>query len=212
MALIFADPVNDPKLAREIYDKNSLEQIRLYNFGSLLNLGTRLDALYPLPHVMALLREANFGEGDDELTLKFDLAYFQQLMNDTNTFKALMTFMAETQEDKDVVVICNYNERNFQPVVESLMKMVQERYGISAYVVNVLEDLEAIDRTTGLTDNEKEKLVNFITDCGRFAQITGNPIITAKQMETEIASVNLDTEAILENAKDELEQKLNQPN
>ena len=207
MSLIFADPFRDPILTQYIVDKFKIDQIKLYNFGSIINAGIRLDALYPQPNVMVLLKEAKFGEGDDELTLRFDTAYMQQLLNDTDSFKTLMKFMVETQEDKDIIILCNYNERNFQPVVESLIKFIQERYGINSYVVSVFEDMDGIEKLA-INHESMKQLNNFIMDCGRYANLIENPLITAQQIEKAVQDANLDAEAILENQKDELEERL----
>ena len=211
MALIFADPSKDRDLTKHIMDKLETEQIKLYNFGSIISLGVRLDALYPQPNVMAFLKEADFGEGDDELSLRFDTAYMQQLLTNENSFKALMMFLTETQEEKDVIVLCNYNEHNFQPVVESLIKFIQERYGINSYVVSTIEDIEVIEKDFDHHNiSVSEQMSNFVTDCSKYAKLIGSPIITASQNKKAIQDANLDTEAILENQKDELEERLSQ--
>ena len=105
MSLIFADPTKDPRLVKHILDKFETEQIKLYNFGSILNIGTRLDKLYPEPNVMAILKEADFGNGDYELSLRFDRYYMQQLLSNEESFKQLMLFMTETQDDNDLYII-----------------------------------------------------------------------------------------------------------
>ena len=204
MSLIFADPSRDNILTKYIIDKNDTDKIKLYNFGSIIGLGTRLDALYPQPNVMALLKAADFGEGDDELSLRFDKAYMYQILNSDDSFKALMTFMVETQEEKDIIILCNYNEPNFQPVIESLIKFIQERYGINSYIVSAIEDIEYIEKIP-IEHDSTAQLSNFITDCGKYARLIDSPIITSVKRERAVRDTNLDTEAILENSKDELE-------
>lgn len=209
MSLIFVDPSKDMKLTAHIMGKLETNQIKLYNFGSIINLGINLNALYPDKNVISLLKAADFGEGDDELTLRFDSAYMQQILSNKDSFKALMMFMAETQEEEDVVILCNYNEHNFQPIVESLIKFIQERYGINSYVVSAIEDMEGIEKIPINHDN-LDQLSNFITDLSTYSSLIGTPLVTASQKNKAIQDANLDAEAILENQKDELEKRISQ--
>jgi hypothetical protein len=207
MSLIFADPANDPMLAKHIIDRYNLDQIKLYNFGSILDLGIRLDKLYPEPNVMAMLKEADFGDGDYELSLRFDRYYMQQLLSNEESFKQLMLFMTETQDDNDVYIICNYNEHTFQPVIESLIKFIEERYSVLASVANIIDDVEGIENIP-INHETRPGILNFIEDCGRYSKLIGTPIITAKQREEEMEKIRLDQEALEENRRDEIDEQL----
>jgi hypothetical protein len=156
---------------------------------------------------MAILKEADFGNGDYELSLRFDRYYMQQLLSNEESFKQLMLFITETQDNNDIYVLCNYNEPTFEPVIESLIKMIQERYSINSYTACIMEDIEGIENIP-INHETKPGLLNFIEVCGRYSKLIGTPIITAKQREEEMEKIRLDQEALEENRRDEIDEQL----
>lgn len=177
MKLTIVDPQNDPKLLEWLMTK-VLSDARLpYNFYSIIDYGIRLDHLYPNPQALALLKESDYGDGD---TLRFDQAYAAQILGDDKSFVDFMSLMHGVIRDEETILMSNYTSRIVMPVLDSLLKFVQQRYGIIGFIVNTIDDLDTLGSSEFGTLQQQ---VVFSEDCVRFAKLTNRPIGTSTKDE-----------------------------
>lgn len=170
MKLTIIDPQNDPRLLEWLSTK-VLSDVRLpYNFYSIIDYGIRLDHLYPNENLLPLLKETSEGDAN---SLRFDQAYATQILNDKDTFIAFMTLMHGVIRDEETILMSNYTSPTTMPILDSLLKFIQQRYGINGFIVNTMDDLD------GLKSSEfgtlQQQMV-FADDCVRYAKLTGKQL------------------------------------
>lgn len=179
MKLTIVDPQNEPKLLDWLMTK-VLSDARLpYNLYSIIDYGIRLDHLYPNPTSLKLLEETTYGDGS---TLRFDQAYATQILNDDATFVDFMSLMHGVIRDEETILMSNYTSKVVMPVLDSLLKFIQQRYGIIGFIVNTIDDLDTLG--TSEFGTLQQQMV-FSEDCVRYAKLTNKPIATATQEELE---------------------------
>ena len=123
----------------------------------------------------------NSFEDGDESTYKFDMEYANQLYNDENSFIDLMVLMfavnggniANNSEEEilkggDVIVLTNYSNIFMQVILDSLMKYIQQRYGIQSYIINDINDYDSLE----YSEFSNTGMCNFISDVSRFLYLT----------------------------------------
>jgi len=179
MKLTIVDPQNDPKLLDWLMTK-VLSDARLpYNLYSIIDYGIRLDHLYPNPRSLELLKETEYGDGN---TLRFDQAYAAQILNDDATFVDFMSLMHGVIRDEETILMSNYTSKVVMPVLDSLLKFVQQRYGIIGFIVNTIDDLDSLG--TSEFGTLQQQMV-FSEDCVRYAKLTNKPINTISKEDLE---------------------------
>ena len=179
MRLIIVDPQNDPRLVKWITTKAIADDKPPFNVFSILDYGYRLDKLAPLNDFLEYLKEDETG---DTNSIQFDQKYAQYILGNDEPFIAFMSIMSKVIDEEDTVVISNYNSPALMPIVDSLLKLIQQRYGINAFIVNTIEDLESIH----LKYNEFGSYANQLTyasDIERFGKLTKQNIGGATQEE-----------------------------
>ena len=179
MKLSFLDPQNDPKLLLYARHKTYANEVMPYNFYSLAEYGVRLDDLFPKPLILELLKEELDGDGN---TLAFDQQYCKQILNDEPTFKAFMHMMCGILTVPEINVLSNYTNPLIMPILDSLIKFIQERYGIDSFIINEYDDIDEL-ATSSFASLEQQAI--FTKDCERYAKLSGKPIVMASQQEID---------------------------
>lgn len=111
-----------------------------FNLGSYLEGMPLLDRLIPnfenVPEdVYENLVKGNFS------TPEFDIMYHNSIMSDDGAFAQLMAIIIPEFNETDSLILIHINESEFRDVVvQSLMKLIQQRYGVSSYFVRDVED------------------------------------------------------------------------
>lgn len=100
--------------------------IRVYNFSSLREGFPRLN-LMP-PH--------NLGANTE---LEFDIKYAEYILSNDLIFMNFMTIIMELYYGNSVFLLISHDPWS-EVLIESLMKLIQQRYGIIGVSVNVIED------------------------------------------------------------------------
>lgn len=127
----------------------------VYNFTSTAEYIPRLDLLPP--REIVTMNE-----------YEFDLAFSRFVLEDNNHFNALMQIIYSLYNGDDVfVAISNLSEPYLNNLNESLMKLIQQRYGYNANRVNFAEDILYIDSCDGefsfdglmIFDQDRERYV-----------------------------------------------------
>ena len=144
MKLEFVDTTS-PIMINYIHTKGESGKATIFGFYSMLGYGTPLSNLNPREPVMKHLGVAlNFPDREEEESRAFDIMYAEQLMNDKASFFDLMKIMSALQSNgtDEVIVVTNYNHPVVMPIVDSLIKFIQERYGIRSYITSYPEDID----------------------------------------------------------------------
>lgn len=98
--------------------------------------------------------------------LDFDMWYANWLLNYPPAFKDLMRVMYSVYSGLDVY-LCASIIPQFEPINESFIKFIQQRYGYNCYIINTQEDLEFVrDYGSGFSI---EGLANFDIDKERIS-------------------------------------------
>ena len=81
-----------------------------------------------------------------------------------------MKLLYRIQETDNTILITNHLNPNVTPIVDSLLKLIQQRYGLNAFIVN---DIDDIDRF-GISDFASwEGYSVYLEDVKRVAEMTG---------------------------------------
>jgi hypothetical protein len=179
MRLIIVDPQNDPRLVEWITTKAVADDKQPFNVFSILDYGYRLDKLAPLNDFLEYLKEDETG---DTNSIQFDQKYAQYILGNDEPFIAFMSIMSKVIDEEDTVVISNYNSPALMPIVDSLLKLIQQRYGINAFIVNTIEDLESIHLKYNEFGSYAHQLT-YASDIERFGKLTKQNIGGATQEE-----------------------------
>lgn len=181
MRLIIVDPQNDPRLVRWITTKAIADDRPPFNVFSILDYGYRLDNLAPLNDFLEYLKEDETG---DTNSIQFDQKYAQYILGNDEAFIAFMSIMSKVIDEEDTIVISNYNSPALMPIIDSLLKLIQQRYGINAFIVNTVDDLESIHLKYNEFGSYQQQLL-YSSDVERFAKLTKQNISGVSQKEVE---------------------------
>ena len=181
MKLTVVDPQNDPNLIPWIMTRVTATARIPYNFYSILDYGYQLHNLHPHKDLMKLLCDGQFGDGN---TLEFDKGYAAQLLGDDKSFIDFMILMQGVicVED-ETILLSNYTSRVVMPILDSLLKLIQQRYGINTFIVNTVDDIDPL----GVSElGSLEQQQTFSSDLARYIKLTGSGhIIMASQKELQ---------------------------
>ena len=134
----------------------------IFNFNGIVMIGKFVNNLMPLPNVMQLLRESNFG---DENTRDFDIAYANQLLTYQPSFIDLMQIMGSLQFSDETFLLCDMVNTNMANITESLTKFIYERYSINLFIVKDVMDIDELKFSDFQTETGYN---NYIQDMDRF--------------------------------------------
>lgn len=198
MKFVVVDPQNDPRLIPWIQDKVK-DGCPTYNLLSILEIGVRLDKLIPKKSVMDYLLlkmsgEEDNGDGYDKL---FDQAYAAQIIGDDATFIHFMTLMSGVVGNEDVILISNYSSPSTMVILDSLLKLIKERYGLSAFLINELDDLNGLSLESSSIGDLNNHMV-YSDDICRYNSLTN--MVEVGATPEEIAE---DTQSMLESMQTE---------
>ena len=138
MKIEFVDVRNDMRLMNYILTKETIG-CPIYRFYSLVMYGKELPNLEPLPTIIHFLQECDYGDSN---SVEFDKAYALQLLTYQKSFKDFMTLIKDIDNVPEVILITDYNEPSGMVVADSLIKFIQERYGLQTYVIKDLMDID----------------------------------------------------------------------
>lgn len=179
MKLSIIDPQNDQRLVEYILLK-SISMSRLpFNFYSIIDYGIRLNNLLPTKETMLWLRSSEYSDAE---SFNFDSIYANQLLNYEPSFIDLMNLLSNIEYQEETILMSNYNNKLIMPILDSLLKLIQERYGIDYYIINVLEDIDSISFSEFASPMQYS---TFITDIQRYYKLTKQRIPVASEEEIE---------------------------
>ena len=113
------------------------EVLEIFPDTSILNLSS-LNERFPR---VALMPPPNLHFMNDEI---FDENYFYYIFNNDLVFMELMKIIIPLYHGNNVCLLVTQNEV-FDKITESLLKLIQQRYGYNGIVINEAEDLLMFD-------------------------------------------------------------------
>lgn len=126
----------------------------IYNITSLKEGFQRLPAL--IPPIDFKLRY---------IDRDFDMAYAQYIMNNDYVFCQFFAIIFDLYLGKDVYLMMDTSEDWSENIVESLLKLIQQRYGYNAYRIDSYDDyqfayannISEFDKGYGLMNLDQDK-------------------------------------------------------
>ena len=142
--IIFLD---DPRLISIIQDKLGYN-IKVFNMSSLYSEITS-ENIYSLARIIHPLNQANNIPPIIYIdTLEFDINYANEILNNNpKMFEDLMKIMMNSHEGY-IVIILVYRDAFRDSIMESLIKLIQQRYGYNSWIVNDIDDIDGITEST----------------------------------------------------------------
>ena len=159
MKLTIIDPIDDPRLLEYIQIKHDYKHCAVYRFYSLIMYGEPIERLAPQQELIPYLVADVNG---DENTREFDMRYANQLLTNPDSFVDLMVMMNALQYFDEVFLVSNYKHPNVSPILDSLVKFIQERYSISPFIVNAMEDIDELSKCDFASEEGYKTLMNDI--------------------------------------------------
>lgn len=166
----------DLQLFEYVKTKHEYKACPVFRFYSLIMYGVSVDGMIPLPYVLNLLKESNFG---DENTRDFDLAYANQLITHQPSIIDLMQVLGSLQFSEETFLLCDLRHPNVLNTVESLLKFIYERYGINSFIIKDVMDIDELKFSDFQTE---QGYSTFIADLDRFKMT----YFTKEQLEREV--------------------------
>lgn len=127
-------------------DNNIANRFIIFNLSSLLEGFERINILPPFKL--------------DRYDRDFDIMYANYILENDNIFYEFMKIIMSLYSDLDTLILVN-KEELYEYVNESLVKFIQQRYGIVANMINVKEDWEYVQESgfslQGLFNLDKDK-------------------------------------------------------
>lgn len=112
---------------------------RVYNFTSLSQKYPMLNLLPPEEFMRVS------GSAKD-----FDILYMQYIFNTDIAFNSLMSIVYDLYTGKDVyIAISDVSDPYIENLNESVIKLIQQRYGYNSYRVNQVEDFDFVNPDFG---------------------------------------------------------------
>jgi len=139
------------------------ERYFVLNFFNTTNLGDRLDKLW----VPSIILQATALESRE-----FDMLYANYILTEDGAFTAFMEIMmAMYYNDGDVFILTDLSSPPVVNMCESIIKLIQQRYGYNCYMANSVEDVFEIPDS-----NMSEIGVQiFMQDKERYVYLTVDP-------------------------------------
>lgn len=143
-----------------------------YNFTSFKETGNRLEYLLPNPQFI-----------DDRY--EFDVMYANYIMNNDQVFVEFFQIIYNLYIGKDVFLAVDPYENWAENILESLLKLIQERYGYPAVKIESEEDY-VFARSNFICDfNPEYGLYNLDIDKDRFLGLVSSGIQGSSPLNIE---------------------------
>lgn len=132
------------------------ERYFVLNFFNPTNLGTRLDRLWA-PDI--ILQTCPLE------SVEFDRSYANYILTNDDAFQDFMEILMSMYYNEDVFILTDLDSPPVVSMCESIIKLIQQRYGYNCYIANCLEDI------VNMPESEMSEIGNriFMQDKERYA-------------------------------------------
>lgn len=157
--MLICMPVN---LVGKYIQLNEFTDSIIFNITSFAEGYPKLASLIP-PNYLG-----NFYVNDGR---DFDIAYANYIMSNDLPFKEFMDIIYNLYLFKNVIILMSTDNWSFN-IIESLLKLIQQRYGYNGYLANSEEDLQYISNKDNARFNPYWGLQNLDQDKERYTILT----------------------------------------
>ena len=120
----------------EYLQYKGIRQVIKYNLSSYYNDAPTLNALVPSPQYIP--QDVLLGDTTDPI---FDIEYHKYIFDSQQAFMEFMLIMVPAFTSPDTLIHIMIKQSNFRDVImESLIKLIQQRYGYNVCIVNEADD------------------------------------------------------------------------
>ena len=129
--------ISDPKILQYTLDNYSTRRIYVYNLSS---------AIYGFKELNGLISNMSqiFNKPIEDIdTVQFDVTYASTILNTPYRFADLFRIISGTFEG-DIVVVLVFHDYYRDAILESLIKLIQQRYTINSWIINEIDDLQCV--------------------------------------------------------------------
>lgn len=125
------------KIPVEMLEYKGIRQVVCYNLSSYFSDVPTLNMLIPsVAYIPEEILEKDISDFP-----KFDIAYGEYIINNNDAFMQLMNIMSVAYTSPDTLVQILIQSSDYRDAItESLIKLIQQRYGYNIYIINDLED------------------------------------------------------------------------
>lgn len=132
--MIIFTPIRD--IPVELLEAKRIRQVVKYNLSSYYSDVPTLNMLIPSSEYIP----EELMEGDCSLPV-FDIEYHKFIFENNEAFMQFMNLIIPVFGSPEVLVQILINQSEFRDIItESLIKLIQQRYGYNAYIVNEVDD------------------------------------------------------------------------
>ena len=143
--------VTEPKVIYELYRKGYIDSNSvIYNLNANT---TQFNMIRLMP-----------PQGMNTASLEFDQYYINLILSDNNYFIQFMNIIIPLRDGKDVYILAYNEDTVFNPITETLMKFIQQRYGYDYQEVHYMEDINMMDLSSFTTPG----IIQFDEDFNTF--------------------------------------------
>lgn len=140
--MIIFTPIKD--IPAEYLEYKGISNIIKYNLTSYIADVPKLDMLIPSPEFIP--EDVLRGDCTDA---SFDIAYHQYILQNDYAFLQLMSIMVPEFTEPGILIQILINVSNYRDIIsESIMKLIQQRYGHNTFYVYNPEDFLYIEPQT----------------------------------------------------------------
>ena len=140
--------------ANMVCNNTDTSRLIIYNFSSL---NERYQKLYLIP--------PNYLGANNEYD--FDIKYMNWIFSNDNVFVEFMKIIMNLYTANDVFLVISQDDEWSRILIESLLKLIQQRYGINAIEINDINDLYIANNV----EFEDYGIINLDMDKQRLSEI-----------------------------------------
>jgi len=147
------------------------ERYFVLNFFNPTNLGDRLNTLWAPPIIFQTCPLDS---------AEFDMAYANYILTNDDAFIDFMEIMMCMYYNEDVFILTDLDSPPVVSMCESILKLIQQRYGYNCYIANEPEDIFSMP----MSEISEMGSQVFIQDKERYAYLTVDAKELMKNIET----------------------------
>lgn len=157
---------SDKNILNMLCNKYCNRRIKIFNMSSYFSNPIYIDAssLVKLTSMIQISNNnmINFVSQDK----MFDMYYADLILNNKECFMTFMNIMSSSFEG-DICIILVYRDNYRDAIMESLIKLIQQRYHYNCWIVEDIDDIEILKESTSDTIG----LMCLFNDCNKFDQM-----------------------------------------
>ena len=173
--IIFVD--NPQIIPLIVYKIGSTQPTQVLNFTSLYS---GYPSLAPLTTNMYNMNQSGLPTNIYVDTVEFDMQYANAIFRDDKMFEAFMSIMIPVHEGVNVILLVHRDPYR-DSLMESIIKLIQQRYGYNSWIVEDVDDIECLHEPTftpyGIMALDADiRHYDELYNCGRVSSRIINPI------------------------------------